>query len=81
MDLGEEYYRNITSFLSPEVWVYDSSVSLLTFQVALLVKNPPASARDSRDSDSVPGMERSQGVGNGTPPQYSCLENSMGTGA
>ena len=28
-----------------------------------------------------PGSGRSPGVGNGTPLQYSCLENSMGSGA
>ena len=26
---------------------------------------------------SIPGLERSLGGGNGNPPQYSCLENSM----
>ena len=28
----------------------------------------------------IPGLGRSPGVGNGTPLQYSCLENSMGRG-
>ena len=28
---------------------------------------------------SIPGQGRSSGVGNGNPPEYSCLENSMGT--
>ena len=46
-----------------------------------MVKNPPANAGDTRDSGSVPELGRSLGVGNGTPPQYSCLENSMGRGA
>ena len=27
---------------------------------------------------SIPGSERYPGIGNGTPLQYSCLENSMG---
>ena len=26
---------------------------------------------------SIPGLGRSLGEGNGNPPQYSCLENSM----
>ena len=26
---------------------------------------------------SIPGLERSPGVGNGNPLQYSCLENPM----
>ena len=42
-----------------------------------MVKNPPASARDTRDVGSVPGLERSPGGGNGNPHQYSCLENLM----
>ena len=35
-----------------------------------------ASAGDSRDTGSMPGLGRSAGVGNGNPPQYSCLGNS-----
>ena len=42
-----------------------------------MVKNPPANAGDSRDMDLIPGSERSPGVGNGSPLQYSCLENPM----
>ena len=45
------------------------------------VKNPPAKAGDTRDTGSFPGPERSPGVGNGNPSQYSCLENSMDRGA
>ena len=41
------------------------------------VKNPPASARDTRDT----GSERSLGGGNGNPLQYSCLGISMDRGA
>ena len=50
-------------------------------QVALVVKNPPANARDIRDMDSIPGLEKFLGEGNGYPLQYSCLENSMDKGA
>ena len=32
-------------------------------------------------SGSIPGLGRSPGEGNGYPLQYSCLENSMDTGA
>ena len=42
-----------------------------------VVKNPLANAGDT---GSIPGLGRS-GVGNGSPLQYSCLENSMDTGA
>ena len=43
-----------------------------------MVKNLPTSAGDM---GSMPGSGRSPGVGNGTPVQYSCLENSMEGGA
>ena len=33
------------------------------------------------DADSIPGLERSLGGGNGNPLQYSCLENPMDRGA
>ena len=47
----------------------------------LVVKNPPANAGDIRDEDSIPELRRSPGVGNGNPPQYSCLGNPMDTEA
>ena len=46
-----------------------------------MVNNPPANAGDSRDLHSIPGSGRSPGEGNGYPPHYSCLENSMDRGA
>ena len=49
--------------------------------MALVVKNPPASAGDAKDSGSIPGSGRSLGGGNGNPGQYSCLENPMDRGA
>ena len=50
------------------------------FQVVLMVKNPPAIARDVRDVGSIPGFqsERSPGGGHGNPHQHSCLENPHG---
>ena len=42
-----------------------------------VVKNQPASARDTGDVDSVPGSGRPLGGGHGNSLQYSCLENSM----
>ena len=47
------------------------------FQVALMVKNPPAKTGDVRASGSIPGSGRSPRRGNGNPFQYSCLENSL----
>ena len=49
--------------------------------MALVVKNPPASAGDTGDVDLIPGSERSFGEGNGNPLQYSCLENPIDRGA
>ena len=46
-----------------------------------MVKNPPASAGDIRDADSIPGLERSPGGGNGNPLQYFCLEKPTDRGA
>ena len=42
----------------------------------LVVKNLPANAGDARDEGSISESGRSPGVGNGTPLQHSCLENS-----
>ena len=39
-----------------------------------LVRNPPANAGAV---GLIPGSGRSSGEGNGNPPQYSCLEESM----
>ena len=39
-----------------------------------------ASARNAGDLGLIPGSGRSPGKGNGNPPQYSCLENSMDGG-
>ena len=52
----------------------------ITSQVALAVKNLPASAADLRDTDSIPGSGRSPGRGHGNPLQCSCLENPMDRG-
>ena len=39
------------------------------------------SDRNVGDTGSIPGLGRSPGEGNGTPLQYSCLENSTDGGA
>ena len=46
-------------------------------QLAQVVKNLPANAGDV---GSVSGSGRASGVGNGSPLQYSCLENLMDGG-
>ena len=49
-------------------------------QVAPVVKNPPASAGDSRDTGLIPGSGRPPGEGNGNPLQFSCVETPMNRG-
>ena len=49
--------------------------------MALVVKNLPANAGDTRDAGLIPGSSRSLGGGNDNPLQYSCLENPMDRGA
>ena len=39
------------------------------------------SACNAGDPGSIPGLGKSPGEGNGNPPQYCCLENSMDRGA
>ena len=48
------------------------------FPGGTVVKNPPASAGDARDRDSIPGVGRSPGVGIGNPLQYCSREESHG---
>ena len=45
------------------------------------MRNTPANAGNIRDTDSIPGVGRSPGGGNGNPLQYSCLENPTDRGA
>ena len=46
--------------------------------ISSVVKNSPANAGDV---NSIPGLGRSPGEGDGNPLQYSCLENPMDRGA
>ena len=54
---------------------------LVASQVALVAKNPPANAGDTRDTGSIPASGRSPGGGHGNPLQHSCLEIPMDRGA
>ena len=51
------------------------------FPGSAMVKNLPTNAGDVRDMGSVPGLGKSPREGNGTPLQYSCVENPMDRGA
>ena len=55
--------------------------TLQTSQVALVVKNPPANAGDTRGAGLIPGSGRSPGGGHGNPLQNSCMENPTDRGA
>ena len=46
-----------------------------------MVKNLPDNTGDIRDVGLIPVSGRPPGEGNGTPLQYSCLENPMDRGA
>ena len=49
--------------------------------MALVVKNLPANAGNSRDAGSILGSGRCPGERNGNPLQFSCLENTRESGA
>ena len=65
--------------------LYNSKSYLEKYQTFLLVitgdSDGKASAFNVGDQSSIPGSGRSPGEGNGKPPQYTCLENSMDRGA
>ena len=46
-----------------------------------VVNNPPATAEDTKDMGTIPGLGRAPGVGNGNLLQYSCLGNPTDRGA
>ena len=54
----------------------DKAIFRLPRWLALVVKNPPANAGDTRDVVSIAGLGRHRGEGNGNMLQYPCLENS-----
>ena len=55
--------------------------SCVDFPGGVVVKKPPANAKDVRNAGSIPEWGRSPGGGHGNPLQYSCLENPMNRGA
>ena len=65
---------------SKEIQKKEGIYVYMDFPVAAVVKNPTASAGGTKDMDSIPGLGRSPGVGNGNLLQYSCLENLMDKG-
>ena len=69
--LGIWYCPNIHCTKISFVWVIQITCG---FPGGSVVKNPPANAGDTGDVDSIPGLGRSPGGGNGSPLQYSCRE-------
>ena len=51
------------------------------FPIGVVVKNLPVNIGDASNAGSIPRLGSSPGIGNGSPLQYSCLENSMDRGA
>ena len=68
--LGQPYYEE-----------FQATHVNISSQVALVLKNLLANARDPRDEGSIPGSGRSPGEGNSKPLQYCCLENPTDRGA
>ena len=78
-NLKKNIYIYIYIYIHTHTYKY-TCISLYLYeasQVVLVVKNPASNTGDTRDAGSVPGLGRFPGVGNGTPLQYSCLENSV----
>ena len=46
-----------------------------------MIRNPPANARDIRDTHLMHELGRCPGPGHDSPLQYSCLENPLDRGA
>ena len=59
----------------------DCNIVCHGFAGGSVVKNLPASARDTGDMNLIPRSGRSPGGGNGNPVQQSWLDNSVGRGA
>ena len=61
-------------------WEMGTVVLGLTKESSLVAQTVKASAYHVGGQGSIPGLGRSPGEGNGTPLQYSCLENPMDGG-
>ena len=62
-------------------YLFMAVLDLQASQMALMVKNLPATAGDVRNTGSIPGSGRSLREGKGNILQYSRLENPMDRGA
>ena len=72
----------ITDFLNPNNAKCLHKYGIIgTLPGGSVVKNPPASAEDTRDMGLILGSGRCPGEGNGNPFHYSCLDNPVDRGA
>ena len=82
--LKELSHFSVLSLLKSSDYLVESlvkgTIATGASQVTLVVKNPPANARDIRDEGSIPGSGRPPGGGQGNPLQCSCLENPTDRG-
>ena len=56
-------------------------ITLFIFDASELRLGFPGDSSGKRSQGLIPGSGRAPGGGQGNPPQYSCLENPMGSGA
>ena len=70
-------FRVVLYIVSPALQVNSLPPEPWGFSVVLVLKNPPADARDATDTGSLPGLGRSPGGGHGNPLQYSFMDNLM----
>ena len=81
IDTGKNLTRYNTYVWQSEKEKSSTKLGIGGFPGGSVVKNLPASARDTRDMCLIPGSERSPKEGNGNPLQYSYLGNPMDRGA
>ena len=82
---GYQPHSEMIPYCHPKMDIMAVRILCLLFLItgfpgSSVVKNLPANARDTGDAGSIPGSERSPGVGNGNPLQYCCLGNPMDRG-
>ena len=76
------FRSKITFYTSFKTFLYNLSslMYLIDISGGVSAKESACPYKRHRDVGSIPGLGRSPVVGNGTPLQYSCLENTMGRG-
>ena len=74
------YIHSVSDYFSLSV-LQNIKYSSLCYRVGpFLCSDSKVSACNAGDPGSIPGLGRSSGEGNGSPLQYSCLENSVDGG-